>query len=77
MGAGDEIARDEESDAVVQQLEKGLPRWGGPGEDGWWTGSEGGSERWVEIVMAVKGHKDVMWVYSVSIVVLVCRKRLT
>lgn len=38
-GGGDEmsaiIERDPESEEIVKQLEKGLPRWPGFGEEGW------------------------------------------
>ncbi|KAI0063253.1 hypothetical protein BV25DRAFT_1802548 [Artomyces pyxidatus] len=58
MGVGDEMARDGESDAIVQQLERGLPRWEGFGDYGWM--SEGPESRWLEIVLAIKGHKDAV-----------------
>ncbi|KAA1468335.1 hypothetical protein DENSPDRAFT_863516 [Dentipellis sp. KUC8613] len=59
MGVSDEMVRDDESDAVVRQLERGLPRWEGPGDYGWMP--DGGAEdRWLEIVLAIKGHKDVI-----------------
>ena len=38
-GGGDEMSavteRDPESEEIVKQLEKGLPRWPGFGEEGW------------------------------------------
>lgn len=36
-GAGDDMVaeRDPESEEIVKQLEKGLPRWPGFGEQGW------------------------------------------
>jgi chromatin structure-remodeling complex subunit RSC1/2 len=38
-GGGDEISaiteRDPESEEIIKQLEKGLPRWPGFGEGGW------------------------------------------
>lgn len=56
----DDMARDGESDLVVQQLERGLPRWEGLG-DADWMKEEGGSEdRWLELVLAIKGHKDTV-----------------
>jgi len=58
MGVGDEMARDGDSDAIVTQLEKGLPRWEGFGDYGWMI--EGSQERWIEVVTAIKSHKDVM-----------------
>lgn len=32
------MARDAESDAIVRQLERGLPRWEGYGDKGWMEG---------------------------------------
>jgi chromatin structure-remodeling complex subunit RSC1/2 len=58
VDVGDEVARDGDSDAIVTQLEKGLPRWEGPGDYGWMT--EGFEDRWGEIMTAIKSHKDVM-----------------
>ncbi|KAI0044882.1 hypothetical protein FA95DRAFT_1608164 [Auriscalpium vulgare] len=58
LGVGDEMARDGESDGIVQQLERGLPRWEGFGDYGWTT--EGLESRWLEIVVAIKGHKDAI-----------------
>lgn len=38
-GGGDEMSaimeRDPESEEIVKQLEKGLPRWPGFGQEGW------------------------------------------
>jgi len=36
MGGG--IERDEETEEIVRELEKGLPRWPGFGEEGWLDG---------------------------------------
>lgn len=59
-GGADETARDEEGVAIVQQLERGLPRWPGLGEQGWtW---EAPPEKWVDVVLAIKGHKDAVYV---------------
>ncbi|KAG6817288.1 hypothetical protein H0H87_010630 [Tephrocybe sp. NHM501043] len=69
------IYRDQESDEIVKQLEKGLPRWPGLGEEGWSEevsqvslcamsfGSKlirNAQERLSEILHAVKSYKDVM-----------------
>ena len=61
MGA-DDMARDGESDLVVQQLERGLPRWEGLGDLGWPKEKEGSVDRRLELVLAIKGHKDTMYV---------------
>ncbi|OJA10610.1 hypothetical protein AZE42_09931 [Rhizopogon vesiculosus] len=50
--AGEEIGGD--SEAIVRQLEKSLPRWQGFGELGWMS-----EDRLVEIVLAIESHKDV------------------
>ncbi|KAH9060710.1 hypothetical protein EDB87DRAFT_1613452 [Lactarius vividus] len=56
----DDMARDGESDLVVQQLERGLPRWEGLGDAGWMREKEGSEDRWLELIIAVKGHKDTV-----------------
>ena len=61
MGA-DDMARDGESDLVVQQLERGLPRWEAFGDFGWLKEKEGSEDRWLEFVLAIKGHKDAVYV---------------
>jgi len=61
MGA-DDMARDGESDLVVQQLERGLPRWEGLGDFGWLKEKEGSEDHWLELVIAIKGHKDAVYV---------------
>jgi len=61
MGA-DDMARDGESDLVVQQLERGLPRWEGLADVGWLKEKEGSDDRRLELVLAIKGHKDAMYV---------------
>lgn len=61
MGA-DDMARDGESDLVVQQLERGLPRWEGPGDFGWLREKEGSEDRQLELVLAIKGHKDAVYI---------------
>ncbi len=65
MGA-DDMARDGESDLVVQQLERGLPRWEGLGDFGWLKEKEGSEDRRTELVLAIKGHKDAVYVSSLS-----------
>jgi hypothetical protein len=60
----DDMARDGESDLVVQQLERGLPRWEGLGDFGWLKEKEGSEDRQSELVLAIKGHKDAMYVSS-------------
>ncbi|KAI9510644.1 hypothetical protein F5148DRAFT_1333868 [Russula earlei] len=59
MGA-DDMARDGESDLVVQQLERGLPRWEGFGDYGWMKEKEGPEDHWLDLVLALKGHKDAV-----------------
>jgi hypothetical protein len=61
MGA-DDMARDGESDLVVQQLERGLPRWENLGDFGWLKEKEGSEDRQLEFVLAIKGHKDAVYV---------------
>jgi chromatin structure-remodeling complex subunit RSC1/2 len=61
MGA-DDMARDGESDLVVQQLERGLPRWEGLADVGWLKEKEGSEDCRLELVLAIKGHKDAMYV---------------
>lgn len=58
----DDMARDGESDLVVQQLERGLPRWEGLGDFGWLKEMEGSEDRRLELVLAIKGHKDAVYV---------------
>lgn len=38
VGGGEAMERDQESEEIVKQLEKGLPRWPGFGEKGWMDG---------------------------------------
>ncbi|KAF9007885.1 hypothetical protein BDQ17DRAFT_1455107 [Cyathus striatus] len=62
-GGGDDgpsigTERDPESEAIVKQLEKGLPRWSGFGDRGWME--EATPDRLIEIVHAIKSHKDVI-----------------
>jgi len=60
----DDMARDGESDLVVQQLDRGLPRWEGLGDFGWLKEKEGSEDRQLELVLAIKGHKDAVYVLS-------------
>ncbi|KDQ52954.1 hypothetical protein JAAARDRAFT_80856 [Jaapia argillacea MUCL 33604] len=54
----DDVARDEQSDDIVRQLEKGLPRWEGFSEQGWL--GEAREDWFLEILHAIKSHKDVI-----------------
>ncbi|XP_006454962.1 hypothetical protein AGABI2DRAFT_148258 [Agaricus bisporus var. bisporus H97] len=51
------LERDPESEEIVKQLEKGLPRWPGFGEEGWMD--ETSPDRLVDLVQAIKNYKDV------------------
>ncbi|OCH94163.1 hypothetical protein OBBRIDRAFT_748123 [Obba rivulosa] len=48
--------RDPESDEIVRQLEKGLPRWEGFADVGWMD--DVGNERRLEIVLGISKHTD-------------------
>ncbi|KAF8174741.1 RSC complex protein [Pholiota molesta] len=50
--------RDPQSEEIVKQLEKGLPRWPGFGDEGWM--GDVNPERYSDIVHAIKGHKDII-----------------
>ncbi|KAG6854196.1 hypothetical protein C0991_009509 [Blastosporella zonata] len=52
------IHRDHESEEIVKQLEKGLPRWPGLGEEGW--SDSVSQQRLFEVLHAVKNFKDVI-----------------
>ncbi|EGN94159.1 hypothetical protein SERLA73DRAFT_96993 [Serpula lacrymans var. lacrymans S7.3] len=58
IGTGVSEERDAESDEIVKQLEKGLPKWEGFGDSGWM--SEVSKDRLLEIVYAIKTYKDVI-----------------
>ncbi|EIN13357.1 hypothetical protein PUNSTDRAFT_78873 [Punctularia strigosozonata HHB-11173 SS5] len=58
LNGREEEARDGESESIIRQLEKGLPRWEGFGDQGWMDDVP--NERLVEIVHAVKSYKDVV-----------------
>ena len=67
----DDMARDGESDLVVQQLERGLPRWEGPvGDLGWFKEVEGSEDRRLELVLAIKGYKDAVYLSLLSLLPL-------
>lgn len=69
--------RDPQSEEIVKQLEKGLPKWPGFGEEGWMNEinpvrlnfyrrqicCNGLQERYSDIVHTIKSFKDVMYVY--------------
>ncbi|KAF5376880.1 hypothetical protein D9615_007241 [Tricholomella constricta] len=62
-GQGDDgvpnvMGKDQESEEIVKQLEKGLPRWPGLGDEGW--SEDVSQERIAEIVHAIKSYKDVI-----------------
>ncbi|KAG6828415.1 hypothetical protein H0H92_008079 [Tricholoma furcatifolium] len=54
--------RDPESEEIVKQLEKGLPSWPGPGEEGWLEGVSqfSSQERLSEVLHAIKSYKDAI-----------------
>ncbi|TDL22417.1 hypothetical protein BD410DRAFT_821293 [Rickenella mellea] len=56
-GVFEDMTRDAESDDIVKQLERSLPKWEGFGEGGWMA--ETSNDRYLEIVTAIKGHKDI------------------
>ncbi|KIK92078.1 hypothetical protein PAXRUDRAFT_830304 [Paxillus rubicundulus Ve08.2h10] len=47
-----------DSEAIIRQLEKSLPRWEGFGNLGWM--SHVNKEQLLEIVLAIKSHKDII-----------------
>ncbi|RPD58486.1 hypothetical protein L227DRAFT_594371 [Lentinus tigrinus ALCF2SS1-6] len=53
---GHDAARDGESEEIVRQLEKGLPRWEGFSDVGWAQGIT--SDRMVEIVVTLSKYRD-------------------
>ncbi|GBE78547.1 hypothetical protein SCP_0114360 [Sparassis crispa] len=55
-GVAIDTARDGESEEIVSQLEKGLPRWEGFGDVGWAEGLD--PERQLDIVRAISKHVD-------------------
>ncbi|KIJ60553.1 hypothetical protein HYDPIDRAFT_117086 [Hydnomerulius pinastri MD-312] len=58
MGSVTGEERDGDSEAIIRQLEKSLPRWEGFGDLGWM--SEVSKEHMLEIVVAIKSHKDII-----------------
>ncbi|KAI0638927.1 hypothetical protein C8Q77DRAFT_1078438 [Trametes polyzona] len=53
---GHDSARDGESDEIVRQLEKGLPRWEGFADVGWTD--ELDADRMIDIVVAISKYRD-------------------
>ncbi|PPQ69200.1 hypothetical protein CVT26_003640 [Gymnopilus dilepis] len=53
-----QVERDPQSEEIVKQLEKGLPRFPGFGEEGWMA--DVNPERYSDIVHALKTHKDII-----------------
>ncbi|EPQ61248.1 hypothetical protein GLOTRDRAFT_135767 [Gloeophyllum trabeum ATCC 11539] len=54
----EEVARDEQSEEIVRQLEKGLPRWEGFSDEGWMA--ETNDDVYLDLVLAIKNHKDIV-----------------
>ncbi|KAF9235837.1 hypothetical protein BU15DRAFT_77561 [Melanogaster broomeanus] len=52
------VAGEGDSEAIIRQLENSLPRWEGFGNLGWM--SEVSKEQLLEIVLAIKSHKDII-----------------
>ncbi|KAF4623280.1 hypothetical protein D9613_001420 [Agrocybe pediades] len=57
-GPAFQVERDPQSEEIVKQLERGLPRWPGLGPEGWMH--EVHPERMSDIVHAIKTYKDVV-----------------
>ncbi|EPS92765.1 hypothetical protein FOMPIDRAFT_1056573, partial [Fomitopsis schrenkii] len=55
-GPSHDTTRDPESDEIVQQLEKGLPRWEGFADVGWMN--EVDPNRHIEILQAISSYQD-------------------
>ncbi|KAH9947379.1 hypothetical protein B0H21DRAFT_739315 [Amylocystis lapponica] len=55
-GPANEPARDGETDEIVKQLERGLPRWEGFSAMGWTEDLH--NDKYLDIVLAISGHKD-------------------
>lgn len=49
---------DGDSETIIRQLEQSLPRWDGFGDSGWM--SEINKDRLLDLVVAIKSHKDVV-----------------
>ncbi|KAI5117803.1 hypothetical protein M0805_004563 [Coniferiporia weirii] len=58
MTPAENMARDAESDDIVRQLERGLPRWEGYGDNGWMDGVD--LDRCADIAHIIKSHKDIV-----------------
>ncbi|KAF5337914.1 hypothetical protein D9758_013118 [Tetrapyrgos nigripes] len=54
----EEMEHDATSDEIVRTLERSLPRWPGFGPLGWME--EGNHAKYMELVHAIKSHKDVV-----------------
>ena len=60
MDDGPAMERDNLSEEVVKQLERGLPRWQGFGDKGWMEYAT--VDRMHDLLHAIKSHKDVVCV---------------
>ncbi|KAI6028936.1 hypothetical protein EDC04DRAFT_146757 [Pisolithus marmoratus] len=49
---------DGDSETIIRQLEQSLPRWDGFGDSGWM--SEINKDRLLDLVVAIKSHKDIV-----------------
>ncbi|KAI6137126.1 hypothetical protein F5141DRAFT_995662 [Pisolithus sp. B1] len=49
---------DGDSETIIRQLEQSLPRWEGFGDSGWM--SEINKDRLLDLVVAIKSHKDIV-----------------
>ncbi|KAG6333434.1 hypothetical protein ID866_5655 [Astraeus odoratus] len=54
---------EDDGEAIIRQLEKSLPRWEGFGDSGWMS-PEMSKDRFVDLVVAIKSHKDIMCVHD-------------
>jgi chromatin structure-remodeling complex subunit RSC1/2 len=50
------VDRDPQSEEIVRNLERGLPRWAGFSELGWMEYAT--PERLIDLVHSIKSHKD-------------------
>ncbi|KAM6497751.1 hypothetical protein JOM56_005699 [Amanita muscaria] len=57
-GATGSMERDAETEEIVRQLEKGLPKWPGPGEEGWMQ--EVPVDQLLVVIQSIKSHKDAV-----------------
>ncbi|TFK47979.1 hypothetical protein OE88DRAFT_1635762 [Heliocybe sulcata] len=56
----EEVPRDEQSEEIVKQLEKSLPGWPGFSEQGWMPETSDVRDLYLDLVLAIKNHKDVV-----------------